>query len=185
MLTQIIIFGASGDLTGRKLIPGLLASHCEGRFDGPIQIVGVARRAKSDDGWRAELTEWLEPADRARFATLAPHVFYQAGDALDPDSAAALAVRLDGLARQAGADPAAVGRLFYLALKPDLFAPVVDGLAAQGLLHAPLGEKTAWRRVVVEKPFGTDLASAQALNRALRAHLHEEQILRIDHYLGK
>lgn len=185
MLTQIIIFGASGDLTARKLIPGLLASHAAGLFRTAIQVIGVARRPKSDPAWRDELAGWIEPDAQAGWADFAPHLFYRDGDVRDPASAQALLATLDGLAHDAGVDPSQVGRLFYLALKPDLFAPVVTCLANEGMLAAPLGETVAWRRVVVEKPFGTDLASAKALNLALRAHLHEEQILRIDHYLGK
>ncbi len=185
MLTQIIIFGASGDLTARKLIPGLLASHATGQFKTAVQVIGVARRPKSDDAWRAELAEWIEPDAQAGWADFAPRVFYRSGDVRDPVCARALEATLDTLARDAGVEPGQVGRLFYLALKPALFTPVVACLAGEGMLAAPLGETTAWRRVVVEKPFGTDLASAKALNQALRSHLHEEQILRIDHYLGK
>lgn len=182
-LTQIIIFGASGDLTARKLIPALCANARADAFPGPIQVIGVARSPKSDAAWREELAEWLDPADRPAWPAFAPAVFYLPCDVLAPGGPAALRARIDALAHAADTNPDAAARLFYLALAPDLFAPVVDALAAEGMVQCDLGDDR--RRVVVEKPFGRDLDSARALNAALRRHLHEEQIFRIDHYLGK
>ena len=178
--TQIIIFGASGDLTARKLIPALVGNAHEGAFHNPIQIIGVARREKSNPRWREELSRWLPDRHRSAWETLAPNVHYTRGSVLSTDFLSELSAKLDSLA--GGTNP---GRVFYLALKPSLFAPVIEGLSAAGMLQCPPGAEEGWRRVVVEKPFGTDLASAVALNRVLLAHLREEQIFRIDHYLGK
>ena len=181
MLSQIIIFGASGDLTARKLIPALFSNFREGAFSGPVQVIGASRRPKDEAQWRAQLAEWIPQEQRAEFAGFAESIFYQATDGTQPSSLSALGDRLDQLA---DGHPNA-GRLFYLALAPRLFAPTVEGLSAAGLLASEPGRRDAWRRVVVEKPFGSDLASARALNASLLAHLREEQILRIDHYLGK
>ncbi|MCB9528608.1 MAG: glucose-6-phosphate dehydrogenase [Myxococcales bacterium] len=183
MLTQIVIFGASGDLTARKLIPALSANARQGAFPGRVQVLGVARSPKSDAAWRDELQGWLDPEDRGAWPEFAPAVGYLSCDVLAPGGVTALRERLDALAAAADTRPDEARRLFYLALAPDLFAPVVDALAAEGLVQSPLGDPR--RRVVVEKPFGRDLDSARALNAALRRHLHEEQIFRIDHYLGK
>ena len=183
MLTQLVIFGASGDLTARKLIPALCGNARLDAFPGPVQVIGVARSHKTDDGWRDALTDWLAPPDRATWQTFRERVTYLPLDILADGATDILRARLDALCAEAGAAPDETTRLFYLALAPKLFAPVVDALAAADMVGCPLGAPT--RRVIVEKPFGRDLASARALNAALRRHLHEEQIFRIDHYLGK
>jgi glucose-6-phosphate 1-dehydrogenase len=178
--TQIVIFGASGDLTRRKLIPALVRLALGGRPEAGFAVVGVSRRPMTDEAFRAQLEQAMPPELRDAFGKIAPNVCYLAGDASDPKTLEALSDRLDGLpgGREAG-------RLFYLSLKPELFQTAVDGLDRAGLLAQRAGESVAWRRVVVEKPFGQDLASARELNRELHQVLHEEQIYRIDHYLGK
>ncbi len=177
---QIIIFGASGDLTARKLIPALVGNAREGAFERPIQVIGVARRDKTDVQWRAELASWLPDSHLPAWRTFSERVHYIKGSVLSRDFLADLSGQLDALAE--GSNP---GRVFYLALKPTLFGPMIEGLATVGMLQCPPGATEGWRRVVVEKPFGRDLPSAVALNRILLAHLREEQIFRIDHYLGK
>jgi glucose-6-phosphate 1-dehydrogenase len=178
--SQIVIFGASGDLTRRKLVPALaeLANH--ERLAPGFSIVGVARREKNDERFRQELAEGLPDDLRKTFDHLAPRIHYLQGDATDPNALEALSKRLDAL--PAGR---ATGRLFYLSLAPDLFAPASEGLARAELLSEQAGDTEAFRRVVIEKPFGHDLTSARALNRELHSWLREEQIYRIDHYLGK
>lgn len=169
-LIQVVIFGASGDLAVRKLVPALLALAGKGTA---LQLVGMARRPFTDEGFRAQLKERLDPAEQDAFGAFESRVHYVQGDAeadLQP-----LANRLDDLA---GGTPA--GRLFYLSLKPDLFVPVLENLGRSGLLQG-----APWRRVIIEKPFGHDLASARALNRTLHQVAEEEQVYRIDHYLGK
>jgi len=177
---QIVIFGGSGDLTRRKLIPALARLADEGGPERDFSVVAVARRAKSDEQFRRELAEPMGADDRAAFNRLAPRIHYHEGDARDGASLAALEERLAKLPGGSG-----TGRLFYLSLKPDLFGETASALAAAGLTAMREGETAAWRRVVIEKPFGRDLASARALNAELHQVLREDQIFRIDHYLGK
>jgi len=178
--TQLVIFGATGDLTTRKLGPALAALGAGGRLPHELAVVGVARRTLDDGAFRALLREALPEHLTAAFDALAPRVSYVAADAAEPAAMAALADHLDQLPGGAGA-----GRVFYLALKPELFAPTVKSLAEAGALCRRVGPMPAFRRVVVEKPYGHDLASARALSSELHGNLREDQIFRIDHYLGK
>jgi len=178
--TQVVIFGASGDLTRRKLIPALARLAHAGRPDVGFTVLGVSRRPKSDEAFRAELSETMAEEDRGLFEAIAPNVFYQQGDVSVDDDVRALSARLDALPGGAEA-----GRLFYLSLKPELFGPTILALGKAGLCAMREGEKNAFRRVVVEKPFGHDLVSARALNGDFHETLREDQIYRIDHYLGK
>jgi len=169
--SQLIIFGASGDLTARKLIPALLGAWREGALPDALEIIGVSRRKKTDQQWRDELAEWVSGDDWPEFAR---RIRYVAADATSVQGADAV---------RAALDPAR-GWLFYLSLKPSLFEPVIAQLSEAGMLRAaPSGER--WRRVIIEKPFGHDLPSAEVLNGALLTHLREDQLFRIDHYLGK
>jgi glucose-6-phosphate 1-dehydrogenase len=182
----IVIFGASGDLTGRKLIPALYHLHREQQLPDPIRVVGVARREKSEVGWREELREALgrhsrtQPVDEASWLAFAANVHYCQGDMSDPATHGRLRERLEGFGPE-------VGRriLFYLAIAPSQFPVVVGRLDEAGLLRMTAEQEDPWRRVVIEKPFGRDLVSARDLNAALMRHAHERQIFRIDHYLGK
>ena len=184
-LTQVVVFGASGDLTARKLIPALVGNLHAGSLERPLQVIGVARRPKDAGEFRAELARWIEPAQKDAWLRLASSIHYVRADSLDPADVVALGRRLEELAVDAGHSPGAVGRLYYLALEPSLFGPTVKHLSAAGLLDSDVDDPVRWRRVVAEKPFGRDLPSARALNADLLAYLREEQILRIDHYLGK
>ena len=183
---QIVIFGASGDLTARKLIPALLMSFAEEAFPFPVQVVGVSRSEKSSEEWRKELSAWV-PADlEAAWARFAPSLHWVSCDASLPEECDRLRGALGALVEQLPSGSATrSGRLFYLALAPKLFGPVVASLAHAGLLECAPGATEGWRRVVVEKPFGTDLQTARSLNAGLLTHLREEQVFRIDHYLGK
>jgi glucose-6-phosphate 1-dehydrogenase len=177
---QLVILGASGDLTVRKLMPALTSLAAGGHLGEGFSVLGVSRRPMTDDAFRAQIRDAM-PAERAAaFDAFAPRVGYQAADVNDLDSLLALGERLDTL--PGGAD---AGRIFYLALKPDLFGPTVQQLSAAGLVAMRVGVVPAFRRVVIEKPFGHDLASAKALNSELHGLLREDQIYRIDHYLGK
>jgi len=176
---QVIIFGASGDLTRRKLIPALARLDADPRPPVGFSIVGVSRSDKTDERFRMELAEAIPTDLRGAFEKLATRIFYHRGNSSDSESIASLSARLDQLPGGRGS-----GRLFYLSLNPDLFHTTVSTLGAAGLLQArDLDE--GWRRVVVEKPFGRDLDTARILNRELHLNLQEEQIYRIDHYLGK
>lgn len=176
---QVVIFGASGDLALRKLVPALTSLAGKDRPRGGFCVVGVARSEKSDDGFRAELAAVMPDELKAAFATLAPRVFYVQGDVQRPDDLARLKQRLDEL--PGGAES---GRLYYLSLKPDLFAQAAGALKDAGLLD-PAGPREPFRRVIIEKPFGHDLESGRALNHELHVAMREDQIFRIDHYLGK
>ena len=179
----MVIFGAGGDLTRRLLVPSLYNLAGSGLLDGQFRIVGVDHSAASTDSWRRELGEALRSFTRDPTAEFhARHIDakawrwveqrldYLRGDFEDPALYAALAQRLKGNA------------LFYLATGERFFSGIVERLAEAGLLGEGEG---AFRRVVIEKPFGHDLASARALNRQLLAAGREEQFFRIDHFLGK
>jgi len=181
MSISVVIFGASGDLTERKLIPALYNAYLKGRLPQAFRIVGLSRRPFSHAEFRAKLgarAAEFSPAtfQAERWAHFAEHIFYSAHDAQNPEDYPALA---QTLAELEGGQ--AMKRLYYLATAPDLYAPIVQNLARVGQTE----EQGAWRHIVVEKPFGTDLASARHLNATLHALLHEKQIYRIDHYLGK
>lgn len=178
-LTQIVILGASGDLTARKLVPAVYAAHCQHLFNTRVQLVGVARRPWDDAFFRQHLTANAPKMAMCsfdsweHFLTLTSYIQTHLETRADY---AALAGKLDALA----GGPAS--RVFYLAVKPELFLPAVEHLHAVGLLDQSAG---FFRRVVVEKPFGTSLPSAQALNARLLTLIGEDQLYRIDHYLGK
>ncbi|MCA9650740.1 MAG: glucose-6-phosphate dehydrogenase [Myxococcales bacterium] len=183
---QIVIIGASGDLTSRKLVPALLHNHADGSFDQPVQIVGVSRSEKQSEAWRAELGEGMPAELGEAWSELAPNLHWIQADAATPEGIAGLRQRLGDLIEALpGGCRQRSGRLFYLALAPRLFGPVVAALAGADMLTCEPGDDEGWRRVVIEKPFGSDLETARALNRALLTYLREDQIFRIDHYLGK
>jgi glucose-6-phosphate 1-dehydrogenase len=183
---SIVIFGASGDLTARKLVPALFHLFIERRLPAPFQIIGFARREKSDASWREELRQGLEQFSRTKkvkddqWSAFAASLFYCQGDMSDPKAYHILAERLAG----SGQEALRHHLLFYLATSPSQFAEVVEHLHGAGLLRKEDGPG-GWQRVVVEKPFGHDFASAQKLNSELTRYAHEKQIYRIDHYLGK
>ena len=179
--TSLVIFGASGDLTRRKLLPAVYSLARDQRLPARFAIVGVGRTDLGDDGFRRQfhesLREFAKVDDGARGVVggLESRMFYVAGDMDDPGLYQRLATRL----RDIDGDD---GVLYYLAIPPGVYGTVVDGLAGAGLAGTP-GQ--GWRRIVVEKPFGTDLESARQLNAQLHRHFDEDQIFRIDHYLGK
>lgn len=177
----IVIFGASGDLTSRKLIPALFRLFEKGRLPANTKIVGVARSEFTDESWRNSLAE-----STAKFATdgfppeawqaFAGNVHYQQGDVQAAEEVTRLAKRLSEL--EAGQ---AHERVYYLSTAPSLYQPAIAQLGAAGMAE----EAVARRRIVIEKPFGTDFKSARALNDAAHRVFAEHQIYRIDHYLGK
>ena len=183
---SIIIFGASGDLTARKLIPALYHLHVEKRLPDAVKIIGSARREKSDDAWRQELREGVEKYSRTRrvdpgaWNSFAGRLCYCQGDLSVLESYQRLGEKLESF----GQEELRRNLLFYLAVSPSQFAEIAENLSRAGLLHRD-GAEAGWQRIVVEKPFGHDLASAQELNAELTRFAHEKQIFRIDHYLGK
>src|SRR6478736_5950583 len=181
MPNTVVIFGASGDLTSRKLIPALYLLYQKNRLPKGTRIVGVARTKYTAEAWREELTATTKKFAGKEFndttwQAFAANVFYQPGDIDKLEDFQALAKQLDELE---GNQPTT--RLYYLATAPSLYAMAIAHLGAAGLAD----ESRGVRRVVIEKPFGTDLKSAQALNRATHEVFSEKQVYRIDHYLGK
>jgi len=184
---SIIIFGASGDLTARKLVPALYHLFRERQMPPSFRIIGFARREKSDAIWREELLQALrqfsrtKSVDEAVWAAFASHLHYCQADFGD----AAGYQKLSGLLDSFG-DPGLKRRLLcYLANSPSQFAEVVEHLDRAGLLRKEGHGPGEWERLVVEKPFGKDLPSAQKLNHELTRFARESQVFRIDHYLGK
>lgn len=182
---QLVLFGASGDLVERKLVPALLASFAAGDLPETLQVIGVSRSERTSEQWRADLAEAVSPDLRDAWVRFSELWHWVRCDASIPAEVLRLKAELDGLIESIDGCRIRSGRLFYLALRPRLFGPVVASLAHASLLECPPGAKEGWRRVIVEKPFGTDLATARALNAELRTHLREDQLFRIDHYLGK
>jgi glucose-6-phosphate 1-dehydrogenase len=179
----IVVFGASGDLTWRKLIPALYNNFKKERLSECANIVGFARRPYTDDAFRTRLREGAtqftpETFDPAVWEAFASHLHYFQGDL----NVAGNFLKLDTYLKKLEDGPA--NRLYYLATAPEHYAIVVRELGAAGMAKQADGPD-AWRRIVIEKPFGHDLASAQALNRAVHAVFDESQVYRIDHYLGK
>jgi glucose-6-phosphate 1-dehydrogenase len=180
----VVIFGASGDLTARKLIPSLYSLALKGRLPEELRIVGVSRSPFSDDAFRARLADSTRRFggrawDASAWDAFARRLHYVAADAARPGGLAPLKAWLEKAEAPVGG---AGRRLYYLSVSPDLAPAIVKELGAEGL-NREAGD--GWSRLIVEKPFGHDLKSAQELNRVLRAEFREEQIYRIDHYLGK
>jgi len=180
----IVIFGASGDLTARKLIPALYHLFKEKQMPPAFRVVGFARREKTDASWRQELRAALnqfsrtKPVEETVWQAFAENLFYCQGDLTDDVAYKKLEAQLTAF----GSGPLRENLLFYLAISPSQFGEVVEQIHRCSLLNK---DGAAWQRIVVEKPFGHDLASAQALNRELTRYAHESQVFRIDHYLGK
>jgi glucose-6-phosphate 1-dehydrogenase len=181
---SIVIFGASGDLTARKLIPAFYHLCKDNQMPASFRVIGFARRDKNDESWRNELREELnqfsrtQPVDDAVWKEFAKNLFYCRGDLTD----ATAYKKLEGMLTSFGSGPLRENLLFYLATQPSQFGEVIEQIHRAGLLHK---DGAGRQRIVVEKPFGHDLASAQTLNRELTRYAHEEQVCRIDHYLGK
>jgi glucose-6-phosphate 1-dehydrogenase len=182
---SIVIFGASGDLTARKLIPAFYHLFMEKQMPADFRIIGFARRQKTDGSWREELRAALDqfsrtkPVDDQVWQQFAQRIFYCQGDITEAAAYQRLEKQLSGF----GSQPLRQNILFYLATMPSQFADVVKHVHEAGLLHKE--ENKGWQRIVVEKPFGHDLASAQKLNSELTRFTREQQVFRIDHYLGK
>ncbi len=181
----LVIFGASGDLSHRKLIPAVFALRQGGYVDSHNPLIGFARSKKTDEQFRSEMSEAINKFSRFRSATVdavdafTSDLYYHVGDYSDPETFIALGKRLDELAEKHNTKG---NCLFYLATPPTSFEPILKNLKISGLVDESGG---AFRRVVVEKPIGSDRATAQTLNERLHDSFDEKQVFRIDHYLGK
>ncbi|HZT39228.1 MAG TPA: glucose-6-phosphate dehydrogenase [Bryobacteraceae bacterium] len=179
----IVIFGANGDLTKRKLLPALYRLAYERRIPPGFAIIGNSRTQMSDDDFREKMREsvaqFLEdsPFDAELWRGFAQSLYYVPGDIND----AAMFDRISRcLAEVEAANQTGGNVLFYLSTQPSYYAAVVNGIG-----RAELARGKGWRRIIIEKPFGRDLSSAAALNQQIHAVFDENQVYRIDHYLGK
>ncbi|MFQ5664427.1 MAG: glucose-6-phosphate dehydrogenase [Terriglobia bacterium] len=183
----IVVFGASGDLTARKLIPALYDLCQAGRLPESFYIVGLARREWSSDKFRQQMRTAVDqharfpPTQAAAWDKFAARLHYQCLDANNADSYQRLRARLEELDPTWGTPG---NYVFYLAVAPHLYPIIVEHLGRAGLAATGAPQR-GWRRIVIEKPFGHDRASARRLNLQVRAVFQEEQVYRIDHYLGK
>jgi glucose-6-phosphate 1-dehydrogenase len=176
-----VLFGAAGDLSKRKLVPALCNLAQARLLPENFAMIGVSVDDLSVEAFRAQVSEFLPSGEQSSeaIAWLSQRLMYERGDFGDPNTFNTLRERLGQIdaAWKTGGN-----YLFYLATAPKFFAPIVKALGAAGLSRQEEGH---WRRVVIEKPFGQDLDSAKALNREIKSVLQENQIYRIDHYLGK
>ncbi len=179
----VVIFGANGDLTKRKLLPALYRLAYERRLSPEFAVLGISRSPMSDSEFRdrmcSSVSEYLEdsPFDKEVWEGFAQSLYYMSGDVMDPGTFSTLASRLKEIEEQRHTSS---NVLFYLSTQPSHYEP-----AAKGIGEAGLGTGKGWRRIVVEKPFGRDLASAWALSDKLHEVFRESDVYRIDHYLGK
>lgn len=177
--TSLVIFGASGDLTRRKLMPALFNAYQKSRLPENLHIVGSGRREWDDDKLRNVigdgLKEFADNFNQDDWDAFAPTIHYHKGDLDNPDDFVALRKQLEDI------EGGPANRLYYLAIAPGFFVPVIENLGKADMA----AEIDGWRNLVIEKPFGRDLASAQELNTAVHAVFNESQVYRIDHYLGK
>ena len=180
MAHTMVIFGASGDLTSRKLIPALYTLFKRKRLPPDTRIVGYSRSKFTSESWRNDLAKSTaefakSDYDPATWKAFAETVFYQAGDIDKPADFQALKKTLGDL------EQGPASRVYYLSTMPSLYPIAIAQLGESGLASEDEGE----RRVVIEKPFGTDLTTARQLNEVVHKNFKEHQVYRIDHYLGK
>ncbi|EHT3175977.1 glucose-6-phosphate dehydrogenase [Staphylococcus pseudintermedius] len=175
----ITIFGATGDLSHRKLFPSLFHLYQQDNLDERVAIIGIGRRELTNDVFRAQVKSSIQEhvQDTKHLDKFMQHVFYQPHDVSDEESYQKLLELSESLDREFSLDG---NRVFYLAMAPRFFGVVTDFLKSSGLTNTK-----GFKRLVIEKPFGSDLKSAEELNEQIRRSFKEEEIFRIDHYLGK
>jgi glucose-6-phosphate 1-dehydrogenase len=175
----LVIFGASGDLAKRKLIPAIYELYKHGYLPEQFALLGVSRTEYSDEAFREFVFEDNDFLDSDKEANFAEKLFYQPVDTLEEKDYAKVKSRLESLGKDIGIDTP--NYVFYLSVPPSLYPKIPAYLASHGLNS----EEDGWRRLVIEKPFGYDKKSARELNQQLNEYFKEDQIFRIDHYLGK
>ncbi|MBN2282096.1 MAG: glucose-6-phosphate dehydrogenase [Candidatus Marinimicrobia bacterium] len=173
-----VIFGGTGDLAKRKIIPALYQNYIQGLLPEKFVIVGLGRTEYNNDSYRDIFREWIQ--DQSQMEEFLKLVSFQKLQVDTGDDFFALKEYLDHLHLESESPK---NYLFYLAVGPDLFGPIVNNLGRAGLCGK--SKSTGWRRLIVEKPFGKDWVSARQLNHTLLQYFDEEDIYRIDHYLGK
>lgn len=184
----VIIFGATGDLTARKLVPALYDMSLDRQLPGQLVCTGFARRPKDHKIFRDEMLEAVNkysrvaPIDQKAWESFSERLFYHRSEFDNDEGYERLKTFLKEIDNQFGTKG---NRLFYLSTQPSFFPLIVGKLKKHGLIYDSKKEKKRWSRVIVEKPFGHDLSSAKELQKEMCRHLNESQIYRIDHYLGK
>ncbi len=176
----IVIFGASGDLTQRKLIPALYNLFRKKRLPETFNIIGVSRTVFSHEQFRTQMHDSVKEFSPETFSDefwnpFAQHIWYTAGDAAQPDQLAQVKSFVES--KENGTS----NRLYYLSVAPNLYPTIITNLGQ----HDMTSQGSGWRRIIIEKPFGIDLDSALELNKTVHANFDESQVYRIDHYLGK
>src|SRR4051812_8730321 len=184
--TVVVIFGASGDLTARKLIPAVYNLGYDNLLPADFYLVGFGRKPIPDEEFRGLASDAIKEFSRRElkpdiWGRIAQHTSYLAGGYDDKAAFDQLAQHIDEIEKKLGRE---LQRLFYISTPPSVFAPILKMLGASGLSGRHLG-KAHHSKVIIEKPFGRDLASARALNETIRSVFEEHQVYRIDHYLGK
>jgi glucose-6-phosphate 1-dehydrogenase len=184
--TVVVIFGASGDLTARKLIPAVYNLGFDGLLPSDFFLVGYGRKPIPDEEFRTLASDAIKEFSRRElnaevWARVAAHTTYVDGGYDDKAAFEKLAAHIDAIEKTLGRD---VQRLFYISTPPSVFAPILLNLGASGLAAKHLGLPHQ-SKVIIEKPFGKDLESARALNKTITSVFEEQQVFRIDHYLGK
>ncbi|MFN2515650.1 MAG: glucose-6-phosphate dehydrogenase [Pyrinomonadaceae bacterium] len=183
----VVIFGATGDLTRRKLLPALYRLAQQGLITGEFAILGTARQELSDDEFRLLMQKAVaefgpdDSLDESTWGSFVKRIFYLAGDFNDAELYRKLAAKLQEIDSEYDTQG---NRIYYLATAPDYFGLIARQLG-EAKMARPKTKDKAWRRIIVEKPFGHDLESARALNTDLAGVFDEKQVYRIDHYLGK
>lgn len=184
--TVVVIFGASGDLTARKLIPAIYNLACDNLLPADFFLIGYGRTPVPDEEFRGLATSAITEFSRRPFRPeiwqrVGERTLYQAGGYDEVEAFTQLRARIEEIEKTVGQD---VQALFYISTPPTVFRPILENLGAAGLAARHLGTDRA-SKVIIEKPFGRDLASAQELNRVIGGVFQEKQVFRIDHYLGK
>jgi glucose-6-phosphate 1-dehydrogenase len=180
----VVIMGATGDLTARKLIPALFNLYGTDKLPQSFSIVGCGRTAQKNEQFRVHMSEALQHSgiqDPEMLAKFVSRLYYRAVQYDDQVSYDKLAIFLREMDRKFGTQG---NRIFYLALPPKLYLPVAQRIGKAGLASEQI-QGNGWSRLVVEKPFGSDLASAMVLDKGIHEYFHEHQVFRIDHYLAK
>ncbi|HEY3130880.1 MAG TPA: glucose-6-phosphate dehydrogenase [Acidobacteriota bacterium] len=182
----VVIFGASGDLTRRKLMPALYNLMHEQRLPSSFAVIGVARREKTDESFRDEMQQAIAEFSRTKidqsvWDSFARKIYYLRGDFNDAGTYSQLQLALARCEQRHGT----LGNcIYYLSTPPETYDEIIEGLGRVGL-HRPDEKRKGWKRIVIEKPFGHDLATARQLNARVATVFEESQVYRIDHYLGK
>ena len=184
--TVMVIFGASGDLTARKLVPAVFNLGVDNLLPGDFHLIGFGRKPIEDEKFRGIMDEAIDefsrrPLNKEIWGRVRSNMTYHSGGYDEAAAFESLAAKIDAIEAELGRD---VQRLFYISTPPSVFEPIIANLGSSGMATAHAGTKLA-SKVIIEKPFGRDLESARALNASINKVFDESQVYRIDHYLGK